>query len=72
MAKSLTNKERQKKLDYEKYVRSSQNHTDFTGKMEYCVKCEKQSNGKCTVEQADREAKSLCAVAYNKLHRSKK
>lgn len=65
----MTNKERQRSLDKKKYIRSFNDNKDYTGEMFYCEACEFKSGIVCTTSQAQREAGSLCAKAYNRLQR---
>ena len=71
----MTNKERQKALDKAKYLESQQQGFDMSGCMLYCEKCQyadhsnPTENGKCYITQEEREEKSTCAIAYNKLYR---
>lgn len=68
----MTNKERQVKLDQKKWRISQVCEKDMSGKMDYCYYCSFQSKIKtCTNLQADRESLYSCAVAYNKMTRSK-
>ena len=66
----MTNAERQKRLDEEKYYASQKHREDKSGKMPYCSKCEHLSyRNTCYVKQQEREAQCLCAKAYNRLVR---
>ena len=68
----MTNKERQVKLDKKKWQISQICGKDMSGRMEYCYYCTFQSQTKtCSQLQADKEELSSCAVAYNKMSRSK-
>lgn len=68
----MTNKERQKRLDQKKWKISQICGKDMSGKMEYCYSCTFQSETHiCTQNQTDREKLCSCAVAYNKMTRSK-
>lgn len=67
----MTNKERQKSLDNQKQHDSELIGKDMSGKMFYCEVCPAQHLWSCTVDQAERESKCLCATAYNKLQRVK-
>ena len=78
----MTNKERQEKLNVEKWKASEMACEDLSGKMlwcEFCPKCENDTcadficgNHKvCLAEQSERDKLCLCAVAYNKLKKKK-
>lgn len=62
----MTNLQRQKKLDEQKYLESERLHTDLSGNMDYCDFCDQQANFKCRATQLDREMNCLCSKAYNK------
>jgi hypothetical protein len=67
----MTNKERQKSLDKEKWLRSQELGEDMSGKMVYCTRCDKMNClHRCTASQKERVENSLCAKAYNRLNRS--
>ena len=78
MAKFISNKNRQKLLDLEKWVESKKQGFDMSGCMLYCEKCEfadhshPTENGKCYATQEQRETDSLCAKAYNKMQKTNK
>ena len=68
----MTNSEQQKRLDRKKWKESVENLTDMSGKMDYCDYCQHQaydSDYHCEVTQAEKETKSLCAKAYNRMRR---
>lgn len=75
----MTNKERQKQLDKQKWIESENKGEDMSGMMPYCAYCEYQDSdliysGKivrwCTCEpQEERTTKCYCATAYNRLVR---
>ncbi len=68
----MKNSERQKKLDKSKWETSKIHSQDLSGKMYYCLKCERMNcTHNCNATQKEREEKSLCAVAYNKYCRAK-
>lgn len=69
----MTNKERQLSLDKKKWNISQVCSKDMSGKMEYCYSCvfRDSNNNTCKQPQADREKLCSCAVAYNKMIRSK-
>ena len=73
MAKFITNKERQKELDKEKWLESEQEGLDRSGQMTYCNDCDRKAGGElgCKATQAEREEKTLCAKAYNKHQRNR-
>ena len=67
----MTNKERQKDLDKQKWVRGVEVDCNPSGTMYYCSSC-KYSNGyTCSKTQAELEADCLCAKAYNRMVRGK-
>lgn len=68
----MTNKERQIQLDKRKYLASELYQRDLSGEMSYCAYCSFRLDGKCTKSQYDKEALSLCAIAYNKMDKAKR
>jgi hypothetical protein len=69
-AKTMTNQERQKSLDKQKWYRSQEYGEDLSGKMTYCTRCDKMNcMHKCTATQKEREEQTLCAKAYNRTQR---
>ena len=69
----MTNQERQKQLDKQKWFRSEQYREDLSGKMTYCTACDKMNClHRCTATQEERLRYSLCAKAYNKFIRKHK
>lgn len=67
----MKNVERQKQLDEQKYLLSESRKYDMSGKMDYCDYCIYCTDGKCKAEQLEREAKTICATAYNRQIRKK-
>lgn len=75
----MTNKERQKSLDKQKWLASEQKGEDMSGQMPYCLHCqwfdsELVYGGSvvrwCNCEpKEEREIKCYCATAYNRLIR---
>lgn len=66
----MTNKERQRSLDKQKWLRSQELGEDMSGKMVYCTRCDKSNCiHRCTATQQDREENCLCAKAYNRTQR---
>lgn len=66
----MTNKERQKSLDKQKWLESEISSIDKSGIMVYCGVCEyKTSNFTCTATQKQRQENCLCAKAFNKMQR---
>lgn len=66
----MKNKERQKRLDINKWLESEKQGEDMSGAMLYCDACEKQRNGYwCGCTQDERETQCLCATAYNRMRR---
>lgn len=77
----MTKKERQIRLDKEKWEKSFREKTDQTGLMEYCKYCSNYGiktifyNGfvkqevkhYCLLTQEQRESLSACATAYNRM-----
>ena len=71
MAKQVTLKERQKLCDISKWLESKEKG-DMSGKMDYCEYCSQNFMYTCRKTQAQREADSLCAKAYNKMQKANK
>ena len=75
---ALTLKQRQKRLDLEKWVESKKQGFDMSGCMLYCQFCEKADHrnkteaGQCYATQEERVADSICAKAYNKMKKMNK
>lgn len=68
----MTNKERQKQLDEQKWLISEQYGEDLSGKMTYCIKCDCMNClHRCLATQEERVKFCLCAKAYNKLNKTK-
>lgn len=65
----MKNSERQKSLDKQKWFRSKQYGEDLSGKMIYCLKCEKMNCHRCSATQKERKEQTLCAKAYNRMVR---
>ena len=67
----MTNKDRQRSLDKKKWLESQQQGFDMSGCMLYCEKCEYANHdtdyGYCKASQEERESKTLCAKAYNRI-----
>ena len=72
MPKFITNKNRQKLLDLEKWFESKKLKQDMSGCMTYCSFCPHECMNGCKVSHEERVANSLCAVAYNKMQISKR
>jgi hypothetical protein len=74
----MTNYQRQKKLDEQKYLVSEAKKEDQSGNMPYCDYCNysyyKQSGIAvgCEKPQNEREENCLCATAYNRMIRARK
>lgn len=64
----MTNKQRQKALDSQKWYVSEAMNDDRSGKMGYCRFCEhsKNSEGNCNVSHEERVSRCYCATAYNR------
>ena len=67
----MTNQDRQKSLDKQKWFESIKKLSDQSGKMTYCEFCEKndQMFETCAANQYAREKCYLCATAYNRMKR---
>lgn len=65
----MTNSERQKTLDKQKYVESQKAKKDLSGKMVYCEFCDTEKDCVCRHDQEERESKCLCAKAFNRMRR---
>lgn len=68
----MTNKERQKCLDFKKFEESANERRDKSGSMEYCEYCECSLDFHCIATQEEREKGTICAKAYNKMVRKNK
>lgn len=74
----MTNYQRQKKLDEQKYLVSEAKQSDQSGIMPYCDYCNysyyKQTGivVGCGKPQNEREENCLCATAYNRMVRARK
>lgn len=67
----ISNRERQQKLDVEKWLLSEKLGCDKAGDMDWCAYCKSNNNNKCGfVDNGKNEFP--CARAYNKKERSKK
>ena len=67
----MKNSEKQAWLDKRKWRVSEACEEDYSGKMRYCahcIYCDKE-NGECGVPQSERERRTLCATAYNRMTR---
>lgn len=62
----MNNKQRQTRLDKEKYLASEQAQTDLSGKMPYCAACTNENPSGCEYTQEQREQGCICAKAYNR------
>ena len=68
----MNNKERQQKLDIEKWLASEKVGYDKAGGMEWCTYCEwteyvdNKNGGMCTYEPTSK-SKYPCATAYNRM-----
>lgn len=68
----MTNKERQLKLNKEKWIASESAERDLSGEMAYCVVC--KFAAACSVGaviQSERDKNLWCAKAYNRFVRNK-
>ena len=69
----MTNKERQRTLDRQKWFISKLYGGDQSGKMPYCHYCDDQTcTNNCYTPQKEREKYTLCAKAYNRQIRNNK
>ena len=70
----MTNQERQRSLDKEKWLKSEELGTDLSGCMIYCDYCYHQVHTfeatSCDAP-SERESRCLCASAYNRMKRGK-
>ena len=72
----MNNKERQQKLDIEKWLASEKFGYDKAGGMEWCTHCEyteyadNKNGGMCTYEP-NNKSKYPCATAYNRMRKNK-
>ena len=66
----ITNKERQKILDAEKWEASARENCDLSGAMDYCKFCKAKNDTFCGASQNERVEFSLCAKAYNKISKN--
>ena len=62
----MNNKQRQTRLDKEKYLASEQAQADLSGKMPYCAACTNENPDGCEYTQEQREQGCICAKAYNR------
>jgi hypothetical protein len=71
---ALTLKQRQQKLDLEKWLESEKQEFDMSGFMIYCECCSNRGglHGECQATQEERESQCLCAKAYNKRQKENK
>lgn len=67
----MRNEEKQAWLDGRKWRESEEAREDLSGKMPYCAHCIycDKVNGECGVPQTERERRTLCATAYNRMTR---
>ena len=64
----ISNKERQQKLDVEKWLLSEQLGYDKAGDMDWCVYCEYADDGSCTYLECKKNPYP-CSRAYNRMKR---
>ena len=69
----MTNLQRQKKLNEEKWLVSEAKKEDQSGKMDWCQYCDNKYlfEDKCGLSQVDIEMNCVCARAYNRMVRCK-
>ena len=67
----MTNLQRQKKLDEQKWLMSEAKGCDQSGKMDWCTYCEWEEKSECLETQLDREMNCLCAKAWNRMVRER-
>lgn len=65
----MTNKERQKQLDEQKWYMSEAKGYDNSGEMDWCDHCLYQDGIYCSIPQETREQRCSCATAYNRMRR---
>lgn len=68
----MTNIQRQKWCDEQKWFTSEGKDSDQSGCMDWCDSCKYKHENGCKVNQLDREMNCLCATAYNKYNRKRK
>lgn len=67
----MTNRQRQKDIDKQKWEDGVRFGYDPSGLLAMCNYCPKQYHiCKCSATQEEREAQCLCAKAYNKMRRA--
>lgn len=69
----MTNLQRQKKLNEQKWFVSEAKKEDQSGKMDWCKYCDYKYlfEDKCGISQLDREMNCICAKAWNRMVREK-
>lgn len=67
----MTNKDLQRKLDFEKWCKGIEQQRDPSGDMKYCYFCDCCIDGTCVELQEYREAEMLCAKAYRRSRKKK-
>ncbi len=67
----MKNTDKQRALDKRKWIKSEKEGRDMGGAMPYCEFCDycDKANCECGVPQTERERRSLCAKAYNRMVR---
>ncbi len=76
----MTNLQRQKKLNEEKWYVSEARREDQSGRMWWCEHCEYQiredsmggTKNFCDIPQVDMELNCVCARAYNRMGRKRR
>lgn len=59
-------------LNKKKWLASERQKEDLSGKMAWCVKCEKRTErGTCSAPPSMRDLEGYCARAYNRMQREK-
>ena len=65
----MTNEQRQKSLDKQKWIMSETVGEDLSGEMLYCESCSYREDNRCTITQERKNTLHPCATAYNRMKR---
>ena len=68
----MTNKERQKRLDLERWYESEKHNGDMSGLLPYCRDCKHRNKNyaDCDLSYTERTQTQACATAYNKMKKN--
>ena len=68
----MTNQQRQKQLNEQKWYVSKAKRLDQSGKMDWCKYCDNKNllEDKCVISQEEIDVNCLCARAYNRMVRA--